>query len=186
MARQCPIEVTELWDGRVVFCRGAWGGLPVFAWRGRPGSVPSGLATVRQLRGMGLRPGGQDQVGVLMFAHRKPYRRREFAALYRIDLAKPRRPVSPAQLAALGQAMAARRRCTTCGRDAGYCVPTSTRQCWTCFLPADTDRTDPTTSRPRPGGHPAKNAHQAGFPSTAIRSEETHDATSADLRERPL
>jgi len=139
MTRQWPIHVTELWDGRVVFCRGRWEGLPVFAWRGRPGSVPPGQATVRQLRGMGLRAGGQDQVGVLMFAHRKPYRRREFAALYRIDLAKPRRPVSPAQLAALGQAMAARRRCTTCGRDAGYCVPTSTRQCWTCFLPTDSE-----------------------------------------------
>jgi len=99
--------------------------------------VPTGLATVRQLWGMGLRPGGQDQVGVLMFAHRKPYRHREYAALYRIDLAKARRPVSAAQLAALGRAMAARRRCTTCGRDAGYCVQTSTRQCWTCFLPTD-------------------------------------------------
>ena len=137
MARQWPICETTLWDGRVVFCRGRWGGLPVFTWYGRPGAVPTGLATVRQLRGMGLRPGGQDQVAVLMFAHRKPYRRREYAALYRIDLAKTRRPVSPAQLAALGRAMAARRRCTTCGRDAGYCVPTSTRQCWTCFLPTD-------------------------------------------------
>lgn len=127
-----PIAVTEF-DGVTVYCRGWWEGRPVFAYRGRPCAVPPGLGTRRQLRAVGLRPGGQDIAAWLLFWHRRPYRRQELAALYRIALAKPVRPMTAGRVLALDRAMAARRTCRSCGQVQDYCVPTSTRQCWTCW-----------------------------------------------------
>ncbi|WP_411069391.1 RRQRL motif-containing zinc-binding protein [Streptomyces sp. cmx-4-25] len=100
--------------------------LPVYRWR----LAPEGLATRRQLRAMGLRPGGQDVVAEL----ERPRRRREplIAYLYRIDLARPVRPMTPAKRAALERANAARRRCPGCGRDAGYRIPASLGMCVPC------------------------------------------------------
>jgi hypothetical protein len=95
----------------------------------RFGCVPSGLATRRQLRARGLCPGGKPPYGLIIWRSG-----RRFAYLYRVDLAKPSRQQTPAQQAALDKAMAARRHCTACDQDAGYCVPTSTRICWTCEL----------------------------------------------------
>jgi hypothetical protein len=51
------------------------------------------------------------------------WRREAFAWLYRLDLAVPKRVPTPAQLDAVGKALAARRRCHSCGQDRGYCVP---------------------------------------------------------------
>ncbi|MFB6831388.1 RRQRL motif-containing zinc-binding protein [Streptomyces hydrogenans] len=100
--------------------------LPVYRWR----LAPEGLATRRQLRAMGLRPGGQDVAAEL----ERPRRRQGplVAYLYRIDLARPVRPMTPARWAALAAANAARRVCPECGRDAGYRIPTSLGMCVPC------------------------------------------------------
>ncbi|MFE9252009.1 RRQRL motif-containing zinc-binding protein [Streptomyces sp. NPDC007088] len=107
--------------------------LPEYRWR----LAPDGLATRRQLRAMGLRPGGQDVVAELQ----RPRRRRGplVAYLYRIDRAKPVRPMTPGRRTALAKAMTARRTCPNCRRDAGYCIPRSLGMCVACsdsFAPA--------------------------------------------------
>ncbi|NXY98474.1 hypothetical protein HYE82_29685 [Streptomyces sp. BR123] len=103
--------------------------LPVYRWR----LAPDGLATVRQLRAAGLRPGGQEVVAQV----ERPRRRRPplVAFLYRVDRAKPVRPMSPAKQAALDKANAARRTCPTCGRDAGYVIPARLGECVPCAFP---------------------------------------------------
>ncbi|MFF0484118.1 RRQRL motif-containing zinc-binding protein [Streptomyces sp. NPDC004435] len=103
--------------------------LPVYRWR----LAPEGLATLRQLRALGLRPGGSPVVAQL----ERPRRRREplVAYLYRIDTAKPVRPMTPAKRAALERANAARRLCPECGRDAGYRIPASLGMCTPCAFP---------------------------------------------------
>ncbi|MFI9077666.1 RRQRL motif-containing zinc-binding protein [Streptomyces sioyaensis] len=99
--------------------------LPVYRWR----LAPDGLATRRQLRAMGLRPGGQPVVAQID----RPRRRGSLVGyLYRIDQAKPVRPMTPAKWAALAKANAARRTCPACGRDAGYTLPTSLGVCVPC------------------------------------------------------
>jgi hypothetical protein len=114
--------MVQLWDGRHVPGRQR-GDLLVFAFR----RAPAGLATRRQLRAMGKRPGGQDITAVIEWR-----RGRRWAGLYRVDHAADVRPMTPARRAALDRALAARRTCRTCGLDAGYCLPTSIRQCWPC------------------------------------------------------
>ncbi|MEV5437221.1 RRQRL motif-containing zinc-binding protein [Streptomyces sp. NPDC052682] len=105
--------------------------LPVYPWR----LAPEGLATRRQLRAKGLRPGGQDVVAQL----ERPRRRRGplVAYLYRVDAAKPVRPMTPARWAALAKANAARRTCPQCRRDAGYVIPPSLGMCATCAYPEE-------------------------------------------------
>ncbi|MFI1505186.1 RRQRL motif-containing zinc-binding protein [Streptomyces sp. NPDC020597] len=102
------------------------GSLPVYRWR----LAPDGLATRRQLRAMGLRPGGQDVVAELQ----RPRRRRGplVAYLYRVDRAEPVRPMTPGRWAALAAANRARRICPTCRRDAGYVIPASLGACVPC------------------------------------------------------
>jgi hypothetical protein len=105
------------------------GALPVFRWR----LAPDGYATRRQLRALGLRPGGQDVAAQL----ERPRRRRGplVAYLYRVDLAVPVRPMTSARRAALAKANAARRTCPKCRRDAGYVIPTSLGACVPCAYP---------------------------------------------------
>ncbi|UUN27835.1 RRQRL motif-containing zinc-binding protein [Streptomyces sp. FIT100] len=105
------------------------GVLPVFRWR----LAPDGYATYRQLRALGLRPGGQ---GVAAQVER-PRRKRPplVAFLYRIDRAKPVRPMTPARWAALAKANQARRTCPQCRRDAGYVIPASLGTCVPCTSP---------------------------------------------------
>ncbi|WP_405629304.1 RRQRL motif-containing zinc-binding protein [Streptomyces sp. NBC_01174] len=100
--------------------------LPVYRWR----LAPPGYATIRQLRAQGLRPGGQDVVAVL----ERPRRRRGplVAYLYRVDRAKPVRPMTPAKRAALAKANAAQQVCPHCRRDAGYRIPRSLGMCVPC------------------------------------------------------
>ncbi|MEU3981439.1 RRQRL motif-containing zinc-binding protein [Streptomyces sp. NPDC026672] len=100
--------------------------LPVYRWR----LAPDGFATYRQLRALGLRPGGQDVAAQV----ERPRRRRSplVAYLYRIDLAKPVRPMTPARWAALAKANAARRTCPECRRDAGYVIPAALGACVPC------------------------------------------------------
>ncbi|MFF5024177.1 RRQRL motif-containing zinc-binding protein [Streptomyces collinus] len=105
------------------------GALPVFRWR----LAPDGYATRRQLRAQGLRPGGQDVAAELQ----RPRRRRGplVAYLYRVDLAKPVRPMTPARRRALAKANRARRICPACRRDAGYVIPASLGMCTPCAFP---------------------------------------------------
>ncbi|MCX5607893.1 hypothetical protein OHB39_09960 [Streptomyces sp. NBC_00047] len=104
-------------------------GLPVYPWR----LAPDGLATRRQLRAAGLRPGGQDVVAQV---ERPRYRRGPLTALlYRVELALPVRPMTPAKAAALAKANAARRTCPACRRDAGYVIPASLGMCVPCAYP---------------------------------------------------
>ncbi|MDW4918364.1 RRQRL motif-containing zinc-binding protein [Streptomyces californicus] len=98
-----------------------------YRWR----LAPDGLATRRQLRALGLRPGGQDVVAEL---HRPRRRGRPplVAYLYRIDHARPVRPMTPGRAAALAAAMRARRTCPNCRTDVGYCIPRSLGMCVPC------------------------------------------------------
>ncbi|MFJ9076629.1 RRQRL motif-containing zinc-binding protein [Streptomyces sp. NPDC102278] len=106
-------------------------GIPVYPWR----LAPDGLATRRQLRAAGLRPGGQDVVAQL---ERPRYRREPLTAyLYRVDLAKPVRPMTPAKWDALALAMLARRTCPQCSTDAGYVIPASLGMCVPCAYPEE-------------------------------------------------
>ncbi|MET8905138.1 RRQRL motif-containing zinc-binding protein [Streptomyces sp. NPDC004538] len=103
--------------------------VPVYRWR----LAPDGLATRRQLRARGLRPGGQDVAAQV----ERPRRRRGplVAYLYSIEQAKPVRPMTPAKWAALARANAARRICPACERDAGYVIPPSLGMCTPCAFP---------------------------------------------------
>ncbi|MET7366217.1 RRQRL motif-containing zinc-binding protein [Streptomyces sp. NPDC005566] len=105
--------------------------LPVYRWR----LAPPGYATFRQLRAQGLRPGGQDVAAVL----ERPRKRRGplVAYLYRVDRAKPVRPMTPARWAALGKANAAQQVCSNCRQDAGYRIPPSLGMCVTCAYPEE-------------------------------------------------
>ncbi|MFE2024610.1 RRQRL motif-containing zinc-binding protein [Streptomyces hygroscopicus] len=108
-------------------------GLPTYPWR----LAPDGLATRRQLRALGLRPGGQPIAAQVMRRSRRRKTGVSVAYLYRLDLAKPVRPMTPARSAALAAAMRARRTCPQCHADAGYCIPTSLGVCVTCAYPDD-------------------------------------------------
>lgn len=105
--------------------------IPVYRWR----LAPDGLATRRQLRAAGLRPGGQDVAAQV----ERPRRRRGplVAFLYRLDLAMPVRPMTPARHAALARANAARRVCPACRADAGYVIPASLGMCVPCHGSAE-------------------------------------------------
>ncbi|MER6286519.1 RRQRL motif-containing zinc-binding protein [Streptomyces sviceus] len=113
---------------------GAQHGIPTFPWR----CAPDGLATRRQLRARGLRPGGQPIAGQIL---RPRYRRGPLVAyLYRLDKAKPVRPMTPAKRRALACAMQARRTCPQCRTDAGYVIPASLGVCVPCAYPDDENK----------------------------------------------
>ncbi|TQJ89317.1 RRQRL motif-containing zinc-binding protein [Streptomyces sp. SLBN-31] len=113
---------------------GAQHGIPTWPWR----YAPDGLATRRQLRARGLRPGGQPIAGQIL---RPRYRRGPLVAyLYRLDKALPVRPMTPAKRRALACAMRARRTCPQCRRDAGYVIPSSLGVCVPCAYPDDQNK----------------------------------------------
>ncbi|MBP8532991.1 RRQRL motif-containing zinc-binding protein [Streptomyces sp. MK37H] len=109
---------------------GARYGIPTFPWR----LAPDGMATRRQLRARGLRPGGQPIAAQVMRANRRAGGV-QVAFLYRLERAKRVRPMTAAKSAALAAAMLARRTCPACRTDAGYCIPTSLGLCVTCAYP---------------------------------------------------
>jgi hypothetical protein len=112
--------------GRCFDPTGARYGIPTFPWR----CAPDGLATRRQLRARGLRPGGQPVAAQIL---RPRYRRGPLVAyLYRLDQAKPVRPMTEAKWRALECAMRARRTCPQCSADAGYVIPASLGVCVPC------------------------------------------------------
>jgi len=104
---------------------GARYGIPTFWWRG----APSVYATRRQLRERGLRPGGQPIAAQILWHGVGGTRA---AYLYRLDLARPKRTATPAQLRALAAAMRARRTCPTCRIVRPYIIPRSLGECLTC------------------------------------------------------
>ncbi|MFD9236413.1 RRQRL motif-containing zinc-binding protein [[Kitasatospora] papulosa] len=112
---------------------GTMHGIPTFPWK----YAPDGYATRRQLRARGLRPGGQEVAAQIM--RRSPRRKAGVAVayLYRIELAKPVRPMTPGRTVALAKAMLARRTCPECRVDVGYCIPISLGMCPTCAYPED-------------------------------------------------
>jgi hypothetical protein len=109
---------------------GAEYGIPTYPWRW----APEGYATRRQLRARGLRPGGQPVAAQVLRGRRN--RPPLVAYLFRIDAAKPVRPMTAGRARALERAMAARRTCPECGVDRGYCIPGSLGMCVTCAYPA--------------------------------------------------
>jgi len=107
---------------------GARYGLPTYPYR----AAPTGLATLRQLKAQGLRPGGQTPAAQILW--RKGKRK---AYLYQITAAKPKRVATTAQLAALDRALTARRVCPTCGDLKPYYIPRRYGECLDC-APAGT------------------------------------------------
>ncbi|GHH72109.1 hypothetical protein GCM10018781_34430 [Kitasatospora indigofera] len=103
-----------------------FGGIPTFPWR----MAPDGYLTRRQLRALGLRPGGQPVAAQILWRNRRSGIRAAY--LYRPDLAKPVRPMTAARWAALAAANLARRTCPLCGRDAGYVLPAHLGACLPC------------------------------------------------------
>jgi hypothetical protein len=103
---------------------GAKYGLPTYPFK----FAPAGLATARQLRAQGLRPGGQTIAAQILWrgGKRKAY-------LYRLDHAKPKRTATAAQLAAIGRALTARRTCPTCGQVKDYYIPRRYGECLDCI-----------------------------------------------------
>lgn len=98
-------------------------GLPTYPYR----SAPEGYATVRQLRALGLRPGGQEPSAKILWR-----RGLRVAYLYKTDLAKPKRTATPSQLAAIGKALRARRTCPTCHEVKWYYIPRRYGECNNC------------------------------------------------------
>ncbi|MEV0810417.1 RRQRL motif-containing zinc-binding protein [Micromonospora sp. NPDC050200] len=89
--------------------------------------APDGLATRRQLRAAGLRPGGHDPVAQILWRRGK-----RIAYLYRLDLAAPKRTATPAQREAIAKALRARRTCRTCGVVQPYYIPRRYGECLDC------------------------------------------------------
>ncbi len=110
---------------------GARWGIPTYPWR----LAPEDMATRRQLRAKGLRPGGQPVAAQIMRRSRRRKAGCAVAFLYRVELALPVRPMTPAKWAALGAAMLARRTCPLCHTDAGYVIPASLGCCVPCAYP---------------------------------------------------
>ncbi|MFJ7280280.1 RRQRL motif-containing zinc-binding protein [Kitasatospora sp. NPDC098663] len=100
------------------------GGLPTYPWRWNPSPD---LMTRRQLRAVGLRPGGQEPAAQVITRNGL-----RFGYLYRRSLALPVRPMTPARWQAHQRMMLARRTCPLCRAVAEHCVPTSLGCCLEC------------------------------------------------------
>ncbi|MEU2059409.1 RRQRL motif-containing zinc-binding protein [Streptomyces sp. NPDC013455] len=107
---------------------GARYGIPTYPWR----LAPDGLATRRQLRERGLRPGGQPIAAQVMRVNRRSGGVR-VGYLYRVDRAKLVRPMTSRTWGALALAMLARRTCPRCRLDVGYCIPRRFGVCGMCI-----------------------------------------------------
>ena len=100
-------------------------GLPTYPWQ----LAPEGLATRRQLRSAGLRPGGQEPAAQVMWQSRRTV---QVAYLYRVDRALPVRPMTGPKSRALAAAMRARRTCPVCRVDRGYVLSVRLGMCVPC------------------------------------------------------
>lgn len=103
-------------------------------------AVPEGMVTRRQMRDLGLAPGGQEPVAILrcrlcatrpQWSCRHPTR----GLLLRVDLAVPKRVPTLAQERALDRAMAARQTCPECLTRYYACLPLRTHgRCVACQM----------------------------------------------------
>lgn len=59
------------------------------------------------------------------------------AYLYRVDLARPKRTATPAQMRAINAALTARRTCRVCGEVRPSCIPRSLGECVDCAYPME-------------------------------------------------
>jgi hypothetical protein len=103
----------------------------------RWGWAPQGLATRRQLRTDGLRPGRKEPVAQISWRHGRSDR---VAYLHRRDEAVQVQEPTAQQSAALQAALAARKTCAGCGQVADYVLPTrftGSRQCLDCLEDVD-------------------------------------------------
>lgn len=100
-------------------------GIPTFPFR----FAPEGFLTRRQLRVRGLAPGGQEVKAQILWRHQRQVR---VAYLHSEALARPKRTPTPAQLAAVGKALAARKTCQSCGETKPYYIPVSLGECPDC------------------------------------------------------
>ncbi|MFF8869466.1 RRQRL motif-containing zinc-binding protein [Streptomyces massasporeus] len=107
---------------------GARHGIPTYPWK----LAPDGLATRRQLRALGLRPGGQPIVAQVMRINRRAGTPR-VAYLYREDLALPVRPMTSRKWGALALAMHARQTCPACQLTYSYCISRRYGMCGLCI-----------------------------------------------------
>ncbi|CAN3980464.1 RRQRL motif-containing zinc-binding protein [Kitasatospora purpeofusca] len=103
------------------------GGTATYPWH----MAPDDLLTRRQLRARGLRPGGQEVAAQICWHSRRATGPR-VAYLYRLDLAKPVRPMTVGRWRALAAANRARRTCPQCTRDVGYVLPRHLGTCLPC------------------------------------------------------
>jgi hypothetical protein len=97
--------------------------VPVYRYRW----APPGLMTRRQLRAVGLRPGGHDPVGEIRWR-----RGERVAYLYDSARAVPVRPMTPGRARAVAAMLRARRTCPECRREQDYCLPRSLGTCLPC------------------------------------------------------
>lgn len=109
-------------------------GLPTYPWR----CAPEGQLTRRQLRARRLRPAGQHPCGQIMWQGRRDPRtgepRLRFALLYRLELAKPIRPMTPGRQRTQTAMMRVRRTCRSCGNVFNFDLSVKyNRTCWPCL-----------------------------------------------------
>lgn len=111
-----------------------YGGTPTYPWRKGPAKTV--LATRRQLREMGLRPGGQEPVAQVVCRRGK-----RVGFLYRVDQALPVRAMTPGRATALDRAMAARQTCPLCRTRYDHCLPLKTLgSCLPCSELSEAER----------------------------------------------
>lgn len=106
-------------------------GIPTYPW-GWSKHFDTDLGTKAQLREQGLSIAGLEVVAQLMWASNRAGSRNgvRTANLYRPSLARPVRPMTPAQERALNRAHLARHTCTECGHIWDFYLPTGNdRQC---------------------------------------------------------
>jgi hypothetical protein len=120
----------SLWSTRGIYSEfydpgGQRYGLPTYPYRW----APDIYATRRQLAARGLRPGGQQPAGQILWRHKG---RRRVAYLYLVCLALPKRTATPAQMRAVCAALSARMTCPLCATWKPYCIPRSLGMCNDC------------------------------------------------------
>jgi hypothetical protein len=93
------------------------GGMPTYAWR----CAPEGLATMRQLRGMDLRPGGSPVVAQMLW-YRGRGRPEGVAYLYKIAACKPKRKATPGRMRSVDAMIRVRSTCRRCLHIFEYCL----------------------------------------------------------------
>ncbi|WP_191983889.1 RRQRL motif-containing zinc-binding protein [Amycolatopsis eburnea] len=117
------------WSQDQEFIYGTHEGLPLLKRNTAPRDV---LATYRQLRARGLRPGGKDPVAVLITKH-PASGKTNFSSLWQISECVPMRPMTPAKRASIAKATAARRVCRDCGEQGWKDLPVAFgRRCEAC------------------------------------------------------